>query len=326
MEGQGPMLALSKEDLGGLLTPQQVIVAVEAALRAQQAQTVFAPKRLHAQWSENSMLTMPAFELGGLGVKIISIVPGNAVRGLPVTDGIMLLNDGETGLPFAIMNAGAVTAQCAGAVGALGAKYLTPPELQSLGVIGTGVQAAWQAIFASAVRPIADVFVFSRSMEGLERFRAMLSLRAPHVRVTPCCSARELVRRAALIVTATTSPQPVVPDEPALLKNKHFVSVGSYRPTMQELPDSVYHLAGSLAVDSEHACYEVGDVINPLRNGLLTEAGVFSIGDCVTGKRIVDTRRTTAYKSVGSAIYDLFVAQALYREAIVHKLGREIVL
>jgi len=91
------------------------------------------------------------------------------------------------------------------------------------------------------------------------------------------------------VVTATTSAEPVLPDESNLLVNKHFISVGSFSPTMQELPDSVYRLAGLLAVDSQHAGQEVGDVINPIRKGIIRESDVFSIAECVTGKRTLDS-------------------------------------
>jgi ornithine cyclodeaminase len=85
-------------------------------------------------------------------------------------------------------------------------------------------------------------------------------------------------------------------------------------------------LAGQLAVDSEHALHEVGDVINPVRAGLLRESDVFSIGECVTGKRAVDVSRTTVYKSVGAAMYDLFVAEAFYHAAKARGVGLEVAL
>jgi ornithine cyclodeaminase len=121
-----------------------------------------------------------------------------------------------------------------------------------------------------------------------------------------------------VVITATTSSERVLPDEPSLIKGRHFISIGSYKPTMQELPDCVYRLAGRLVIDSEFAREEVGDVINPVRKGILKEADVFSIGKLITGQRSVDLCRTTAYKSVGMALYDLYVAQAFY-EAAVHK-------
>jgi len=322
----GPLLVLSGDDLIGLLHPLQIVAAVEAALRAHETGHVVAPKRLHMQWNSNTLLTMPAATEERLGVKIVSVFPGNTVRDLPVTNGIMILNDSETGVPIAIMNAAALTAQRTGAVGALGVKYLTPQQTLSVGIVGCGVQGAWQAVFACAERPIREVFVCGRSMAGFDKFASTVSRHAPGARVTPCQDTRDLLERTDLVIAATTSAEPVLPDESQLLENKHFISVGSYNPTMQELPDSVYRLAGSLAIDSEHARHEVGDVINPLQRGILKETDIFSIGECVTANRTVDTSHTTAYKSVGWAVYDLFVAQAFYRAARAQGIGLEIAL
>lgn len=318
------MLVLPGKNLTGLLPPLQLIAAVESALRAQVDDEVVAPKRLHLQWNGNTLLTMPAAAPRGVGIKVISVAPGNPTRGLPATNGIMVLNDPETGIPFAVMDAAALTAQRTGAVGALGVMYLTPQHTSSAGIVGCGVQGAWQAIFACAVRPIKEIFVFSRSMSGFDTFAETVSRFAPTVQITHCETARTLLDRTELVIAATTSQQPVLPDEPGLLAGKHFISVGSFRPSMQELPDSVYRLAGFLAVDSEHASQETGDIINPLRSGILKESDIFSIAECVMGQRTMDTERTTAYKSVGAAIYDLFVAQALYRAAQSQGVGTEI--
>jgi ornithine cyclodeaminase/alanine dehydrogenase-like protein (mu-crystallin family) len=318
------MLVLTGRDLTGLLPPLQVIAAVEGALRAQAAGEVIAPKRLHVQWNGNTLLTMPAAAPGSVGVKVISVAPGNTVRGLPATNGIMIVNDAENGLPLVLMHAGALTAQRTGAVGALGIMHLTPQHTSSAGIIGCGVQGAWQAVFACAVRPIKDIFVFSRSMTSFDEFAATVSRYASTVRITRCKDARTLLENTGLVITATTSLEPVLPDEPTLLAGKHFISVGSFRPSMQELPNAVYRLAGSLAVDSEHARHETGDVINPLRSGILKESDVFSIAEYITGVRAAVTARTTAYKSVGAAMYDLFVAQALYGAAQSRGVGTEI--
>ncbi len=318
------MLVLSESDLSGLLTPREVVAAVEGALRAQEAGEVVAPKRLHMRWGANTLLAMPAATESSRGIKVISVVPGNALRALSVTNGIMLLHDTDTGLPIAIMNAASLTAQRTGAVGALGMKYLTPPETCSIGIVGCGVQGAWQAIFACAVRPIKEIVAVSRSQSSFDRFAATVRRHVPQARVTRCANGHELLKRTALVVTATTSTEPVLPDDPQLLENKHFISVGSYRPNMQELPDSVYRLAGLLAVDSPHAAQEVGDAINPLQKGFIKEGDIFSIAECVIGKRIVDTTRTTVYKSVGAAMYDLFAAQMLYGAAKILGRGCEV--
>jgi ornithine cyclodeaminase/alanine dehydrogenase-like protein (mu-crystallin family) len=320
------MLVLNENDLSGLLPRSALIDAVEAALRAHSAGSIVAPARLHLHWDDHTLLAMPAASKTAAAVKVVSVVPSNAARNLPVTIGAMILNDGETGVPLALLNAAALTAQRTGAVGALGVKYLTPAETRSAGIVGLGVQAAWQAIFACAVRPIAELFVYGRSMSKFERFSAMVRRHAPDIRITVCRDARELLERTTLVIAATTSSEPVLPDEPELLERKHFISVGSFRPTMQELPNSVYRLAGELAVDSEHALHEVGDLIKPVQAGVLREANVFSIGECVLGQRTIDVSRTTAYKTVGAAMYDLFVAEAFYRAAKARGVGLEVTL
>ena len=85
--------------------------------------------------------------------------------------------------------------------------------------------------------------------------------------ITPGDDVGELLARTDVVIAATTSAEPVLPDDPALLAGKHFISVGSYRPAMQELPDAVYRLAGHLVLDSDFARHEVGDAINRLKRG-----------------------------------------------------------
>jgi ornithine cyclodeaminase/alanine dehydrogenase-like protein (mu-crystallin family) len=93
---------------------------------------------------------------------------------------------------------------------------------------------------------------------------------------------------------------------------------------MQEFPDSVYRLAGKLAIDSEFARHETGDIMNPVKIGILKEGNVFTLGKIITGDRTVEVNETTAYKSTGMALYDLFVAQAMYESALRQNLGTKV--
>jgi ornithine cyclodeaminase len=316
------MIVLSNDDLLGLVPPADLIAAVEAAARAVARGDVVVPERTHSDWADNTFLTMPAMGGKYFGTKLVSVIPSNSVRSLPVTNGLMVLNDGETGLPLAIMNAAALTAQRTGGVGALGVKYMTPADTSSVGIIGCGVQGAWQAIFACSLRPIREIFCVDRSQATFERFSATVRARVPEARIVFCGDSREVLDRTQLVIAATTSSQPVLPDEPNLLENKHFISVGSFRRSMQELPDSVYRLAGRLAVDSDHARHEVGDVINAIERGILDEGRIYSIAECISGACIVDTSRTTAYKAVGMAAYDLFAAEMFYKAAMARGVGQ----
>src|SRR5262249_17540047 len=101
--------------------------------------------------------------------------------------------------------------------------------------------------------------------------------------------------------------------EPELLENKHLVSIGSFKPSMQELPDAAYLLTQNVVIDSDAAKTEVGDLIGPLSRQLVREQDVVHLADLVTSKRFIDTSRTTVFKSVGNALYDLYAAQALLK-------------
>jgi ornithine cyclodeaminase len=321
------MIALGSAQLFDLLSPAETIGLVEsAALAAQSGGDPVVPQRQHVKWAQGTLLTMPAIAAGAVAVKLVSVVPGNAGRALPVTNGLMILGDAGTGLPLAIMDAAALTAMRTGAVGALGVKYLTPAGAAALGVVGAGVQGAWQAISACAVRPIREIFALRRSPAGFDRFRATVAAHAPGVSVIACDSASEVLARANVIVTATTSASAVLPDDAGLLAGRHFIAMGSYERHMRELPEAVFRLAGHLVLDSEFARHEVGEAVWPTEHGILADADMFTIGEVIAGRRIIDVTRTTAYKSAGMALYDLFVAQALYAAARRRGVGQELTL
>ncbi len=230
------MILLSQDEIFELLAPRDAVAAIESALRAQDSGRCSVPQRHHIERAGNTFLAMPAVSDTAAGVKFVAVVPGNAARKLPVTIGVMLLTSADTGVPLALMNAGALTAIRTGAVGALGLKYMTPADTASVGIIGCGVQGTWQAISACAVRPIRKVFALRRTPAKFEHFASTVRRHVPSVEVVASSDVRELLANTGVVIAATTADEPVLPDEPALLDGKHFISVGSYRRAMQELP------------------------------------------------------------------------------------------
>lgn len=315
------MLILSDRDIATLLSFDEIMDAVEAAMIAYEKGEAVVPQRIHVTHRDNMLLCMPSLQAYYFGTKLVSVVPGNKNKNLPVTNGAMVLNETSTGLPIALLNASKLTALRTGAVGALGVKYLTPPAETSFGLIGCGVQGLHQAIFICSVRKISTVYYLDRSKHRSMSLITFLSTHHPGVSAVACQTTEELLRKTNIIIAATTSPAPVVGDDPDLLRDKHFISMGSYQPAMQELPDTVYRLAGQLVIDSELARNEVGDIINPLKKGILKEEDVFALGKIITGERKADVYKTTAFKSAGMALFDLFVARAMYEKAIVTNRG-----
>jgi ornithine cyclodeaminase/alanine dehydrogenase-like protein (mu-crystallin family) len=223
-------------------------------------------------------------------------VPSNVTRGLPVIHGLMTLSDGVSGQPLAVLDAAALTAQRTGAVGALGLKYTTPAEADSIGIVGTEVQGTWQAIFACAVRPVQTIYFVARDEDNAQRFVRQVLRQVPSVRMSRCKDVHELLSSTQVVITATTSSKPVLPDDRHRLEGKHFVSVGSFKPSVQGLPDFVYALAQKVVVDSDAAQEEVGDLIGPLSSGLISPDNVLSIAELVVGKRRIDTAGTTVFQ------------------------------
>jgi ornithine cyclodeaminase/alanine dehydrogenase-like protein (mu-crystallin family) len=145
--------------------PTAVIAALEQALRDYAAGKVIVPTRNHTDFDGNTLLTMPVVGQSTFGTKIVSVTPSNAARGLPVINGLMTLHDRATGAPLAILDAAALTAQ---RTGALALMHTTPEHTDTLGIIGTGTQGTWQAIYACAVRPIRTVYFVAHSDEKAE--------------------------------------------------------------------------------------------------------------------------------------------------------------
>ena len=309
------MRFLSAKDLTGLLPPHALIAAVEQGLLDLADGRVLAPTRQHTHVGDLTLLSMPVIGQNTFGAKVVSVIPSNAGRGLPMIQGLMTLFDRTTGIPLAVMDAAALTAQRTGAVGAAGLKCISPAEIDSVGVIGVGVQGVAQAIFACAARPLRTIYFLARNDDRAKHFMEAVSGQVPSVRLVRCADAEELLSRTEVVITATNSATPVLPDDPKRLKGKHFISVGSYKANMQELPDSVYRLAREVFVDSDSAREEVGDLAGPLALGLIEPGDVRHLAECVAGRRLVDTAGTTVFKSVGMALYDLYAAQAFFAAA-----------
>src|SRR5258707_6947417 len=199
------MLILGNEQVGKLLSLQQVIDAVEDAIKAYENKSALVPKRMHLENGKNTLLCMPSWGSDSFGTKLVTVAPDNAVKNLPVTNGAMLLNDGATGIPLALINASKLTALRTGAMGAIGVKNITPEGETSIGLVGCGVQGIHQIIFSCAVRPITTVFYLQRPSTRTADMISLVNAHHPDVKLIPCHTAEELISKTNIIIAATTS-------------------------------------------------------------------------------------------------------------------------
>jgi len=317
------MLLLSDADVERLLSMREAIDAVEKAFGEYAKGAVLMPPRstLMLDRFGGSVSLMPSYleETGALATKIISIYPRNPERGLPTTVAWIAVNDPETGVLEALIEATYLTAVRTGAVTGVAARYLAPRDSRVAAVIGCGVQGRTQAWAVAETCPLDAIRVFDISRERMRRFADEMGTKLG-VDIVAAESGREAVRGAEIVVTATTSREPVVRRH-WLGDEVHVSAVGSFYPDHRELDTETVEEA-KVVVDSREAVLaEAGDLIIPLREGAISETHIYAeLGDLVLGRKQGRTQDDglTVFKSVGLAIQDSSVASLVlknWREA-----------
>jgi alanine dehydrogenase len=319
-------LILSRTDLRQLLTMADVIDGVERGFREYKSGKCAVPVRMPVpiEKAEGIFLFMPAYleKEGFFGIKIVSVFPKNIERKLSTIQAAYLLNDPATGEILALMDGILLTAMRTGATSALATKYLSRKNAETLGIIGAGAQAPFQAEAISKVRPIHRMLVYDKDRKIAENFSETVSnsLRIPvHVMASP----REVVIDSDILVTVTTSTTPVF-DGQDLKGGTHINAVGAYTPEMRELDDLTVRKS-KVVVDTYEGCMaEAGDLLIPIRNGKFSKENIHAdLGEIVVGQKPARTSEDeiTLFESVGFALEDLVVASLAYGRAIEKGVG-----
>lgn len=319
------MLFLSESDLLKAAIRRDIVEVVEESLRIYEEKRFFMPDRMHIDYQGNTLLLMPCFASGSLGTKLVTLFPGNPEKNLPVLNGLVILNDGGTGVPLAVLNGSALTALRTGAVGAAGVNQTAPETVTRLGIIGAGIQGYSQAVTACSQRNFKTIWIYDLIPGKIRELEKKLTADLSGVNIKIASSAEDLVGNTEVIITATPASEPVIPDDPALTAGKNFIGIGSYKPEMREFPRSVYTQINHLYIDTDFAKKESGDVITPLEKGWILPEQVMTLGKRLTGEvPAAAPGETTLFKSVGMALFDLSVSAFLYRKAKEQGLGQEV--
>jgi alanine dehydrogenase len=291
----------------------EMLDAVEAAYRDVAAGRDRSPIRSRVALDDGDLLLMPGVREGGAGssVKLVTVMPGNADRGLPTVHAVVVWFDARTGRPLALIDGGTLTAMRTGAASGVATRLLARRDARTLAMIGTGGQAEWQVRAILAARPIERVAVYARSAEARSAFAERMA-DATGVDVVAVDSGEAAVREADVVACATTSSTPVF-DAAWLRPGAHVSGVGAFRLGMIELPPAVFAAASLVAVDSRQAAIEeAGDLVAAIGNGLVAEADLVEVG--AVGRDWADARdpdAITVFKSVGLAIQDVAAAELI---------------
>jgi ornithine cyclodeaminase/alanine dehydrogenase-like protein (mu-crystallin family) len=308
------ILILNEHEVEHLLTMRECIGVMEEALASLARGEVHNPLRsvVRASGANGFLGLMPAFRGGDtplFALKEVCIFPGNPVRGLDTHLGAVLLHNGETGELMGVMNAAAITAIRTAAVSAVATRLLARENARSLAIIGAGVQGRTHLEAIPLVRNIDDIRIVSRSRAKAE------ALAGKAVRVVE--SVEEAVRGADIIVTATSSREPIIKRE-WIANGVHINAVGSSIAAAREL-DGATVAAASFFIDRrESTVNESGDYLSALREGAIGEDHIRGeIGDILIGKASGRTspEEITIFKSLGLAVEDLASAEFLFEKA-----------
>jgi ornithine cyclodeaminase/alanine dehydrogenase-like protein (mu-crystallin family) len=291
----------------------ELLDAIEAAYRDVAAGRDRSPIRSRIALGNGDLLLMPGVRDGGAGasVKLVTVMPDNAARGLPTIHAVVVWFDARSGEPLAILDGATVTAMRTGAASGVSTRLMARADARVLAVFGAGAQAAWQVRAVLAAREIAEVRVFSRTPAHREAFAAgLVDELGPHVQVLSASSPEVAVRGADVICCATTSPHPIFAAD-WVGPGTHVSAVGSFRREMVELPPEIFAAGGLVAVDSrEAALEEAGDLIAAIERGLLAADGFVEVGTIDAGWAATrDPDAITVFKSVGLAIQDVAAAE-----------------
>jgi alanine dehydrogenase len=327
------MLILKAEDVRSALPMDQVIEAMKQAYAALSEGRAEVPLRsqLSIPAHEARCLFMPAYVQGSdddsMVLKAVSLFPKNPGRNLPFIHAAVLVFEADSGRPEALLEGGSLTAKRTGAASGAATDMLARPDSHVAAIFGAGVQGRTQLEAICTVRPIKQVWIYDPNPENADSFLADMSGSGPipsDVRLA--ANPKQAVAEADVICTATTSTIPVFEDA-HLKPGVHINGVGSYTPTMAEIPLETI-LRAMVVVDSRSASLEeAGDLIQPIQSGLYSTDNIHAeLGEIVAGiaKGRTHANQITFFKSVGVAVQDALAANLALKNAQELGIGQKV--
>jgi ornithine cyclodeaminase/alanine dehydrogenase len=318
---QNQILYLSQSEVAsvGLAMPE-IIELLETAFREKGAGRVEMPPKpgIHPVKGDNFIHAMPAYIPGmkSAGVKWVSGYPGNQKRGLPYINGLLILNEPETGLPISVMDCVWITAMRTAAATAVAARRLARPDSQVLGVLGCGVQGKTNTEALKVDFPIKRVMAYDVDPDAASSYQVEIQTRFK-LPVQLVDSPKDAVVGCDLILTAgpiLKTPHATI--QPGWMESGAFASLVDF--------DSYWHPEALKEVDKFYT-----DDLTQLNH--YRQVGYFNdlphvlgdLGELVVGGkpgRVTPEERTMAC-NLGLAMDDMAVAPEIYRRAREAGLG-----
>jgi alanine dehydrogenase len=321
-------LLLTRGDVADLLTLDECIAAVEAGFRRQAEGAAIGPGVLGLHVPDGGFhIKAAGLRLARLYVaaKINANFPDNvARRSLPTIQGVVVLSDGETGRPLAVLDSMEITALRTGAATAVAARYLARPEARVATVVGCGRQGRIQLAALARVRRLGRVHAVDADPGLAERFAREMSAQLG-LDVRPAGSVAEAAPGSDICVTCTPSRRPLL-RLVDVAPGTFVAAVGADSEHKQELEPALM-AAATIVVDSLEQCAAIGDLHHALAAGAVSIDRVHAeLAQVVAGQKAGrrSAEEITIFDSTGVAIEDVAAAAAVYEKAVA--IGRGVTL
>ena len=295
---------LRESDVEALSSMKMAIEAVEQAFRLQGEEKVCLTPRRRCHFNNKGMLQVMSSSLPTLGYA--------GLKSYTSLNGVfkfMVLLYKEDGQLVAMMEADKLGQLRTGATSAVATKYMARKESAKLGVFGAGWQAKSQIEAICSVLPIKNVIVYSKTAEKLQKFCQEMT-ETSGIEVRPATTPEEAVKGMDIVVTATTSYEPVFKGE-WLSKGTHVNAIGSNFPTKQEIDVETVKKCACVVVDScEQAMLECGDLTIAAKAGAFYWEDGRDLGLVVVGEfpGREDADEITLFESQGISLEDVALA------------------
>ncbi|MCB9707487.1 MAG: ornithine cyclodeaminase family protein [Myxococcales bacterium] len=311
-------LLLTQSQIRELLDMQAVFSAVEDAFAAHGRNETLMPSKIYLSLpgKEGDFRAMPSYMHGAAGLKWVNAHPNNPQKHhLPTVMALFVLNDPDTALPLAVMDATLITAYRTGAAAGVASKYLARETATTIGFVGSGVQARFALEAHRVAASKLDIRCADLSEEAAQIFARDVDGKAVSVQEACACD---------IVCTTTPSRTPVVKRE-WLAPGCHINAMGADAPGKQELSPAILSAARVYVDDVEQASHS-GEINVPLHEGTFQSKDIVAtLGQVVAEKSPGrQGNEITVFDSTGLALQDLAVAKLLYERARSRNVGVEI--
>ena len=309
------MLNLDADSVANALPYDQLIAALKEAFKA----GAIMPDRTHFEVevpgsTDGTLLLMPCWQTNGnAGVKIATVFPDNAAKGLSAVHASYFLLDAGTGVPIAVLDGTELTLRRTAAASALASTYLSRSESKTLLMVGTGNLAPHLVAAHASARPIDKVLIWGRREEAAKALVSKLpTISFETVVVTDLKAA---IDSADIISCATLAKDPIIKGD-WLQEGQHLDLVGAFKPDMREADSEAVSRAEVYVDTYSGALSEAGDILQAIQEEAINESDI--AGDLTELTREQCQGRTsieaiTLFKSVGTALEDLAAAELVIR-------------